>query len=125
MKIALAVILLALTVGCSERTTYPVSGTVALDGEPVKWGKIMLIDPEMKLDSDVGNIVDGRFEFDAKPGKKRVELRSPRDTGIKSEFGGTVTEEALPRRYNSDSELAVEVASDTSNNVYSFDLESN
>ena len=126
MIIALAVMLLAITVGCGQSgpKTYPVSGTVTLDGAPLQNGKIFLVDPDMRLDSDVGDIVDGRFEFRAKPGMKRVELRAVRETGEISHFGGPVTEEALPAHYNSASELTEEVTSDARQNVYTFQLES-
>ena len=51
----------ALIAGCgrSGPRTYPVSGTVSMDGQPLATGKIFLIDPETHLDADVGDIVDG------------------------------------------------------------------
>jgi predicted small lipoprotein YifL len=116
----------ALIAGCgrSGPRTYPVSGTVSMDGQPLATGKIFLIDPETHLDADVGDIVDGQFEFRAQAGAKRVELRAERKTGQQSHFGGEVTEEALPARYNSESELTVEVTQDGDENEFAFDLQS-
>ena len=125
-RVALLPLLVALVVGCgpSGPRTYRVAGSITLDGQPLETGKIFLIDPEMHLDSDVGDIVNGRFEFQAQAGVKRVELRAERKTGEKSQFGGDVTEEALPARYNSQSELQVEVTTDADKNVFPFELQS-
>ena len=55
---------------------------------------------------------------------KRVELRAKRKTGKRSQFGREGTEESLPARYNSQSELTAEVTTDADKNVFAFDLQS-
>ncbi|MCH2129085.1 MAG: hypothetical protein MK179_08070 [Pirellulaceae bacterium] len=122
----LVVMVATLLMGCgpSGPKTYSVSGTVSLDNQPLETGKIFLIDPAGRLDSDVGDIADGKFKFRAKPGSKRVELRAERQTGEISHFGGAVTAEALPARYNSQSTLTEEVTTNAKENVYTFELQS-
>ena len=124
--LSLAAAMIMLTVGCGEPgpKTYPVSGTVTLDRQPLTDGKIFLIDPAMKLDSDVGDVVDGEFRFRAKAGSKRVEIRAARATGQIGNFGSPITEEALPDRYNSNSILKAEVTTEAHKNVYEFALKS-
>ena len=115
-----------LLIGCSQSgpKTYPVSGTVSVDDQPLETGKIFLVDPAGRLDSDVGDIVHGEFSFRAKQGPKRVELRAARETDEISHFGGAVTEESLPARYNSQSTLTAEVTTSRKQNVYTFGLQS-
>ena len=120
------VMLATFLVGCNQSgpKTYSVSGTVTLDNQPLDTGKIFLIDPAGRLDSDVGDIANGKFKFRAKPGSKRVELRAERQMGEISHFGGAVTTEALPARYNSQSTLNAQVTTNSKENVYTFELQS-
>jgi len=126
MRKGLVVLVITLLVGCGQSgpKSYDVSGTVTVDGQPLETGKIFLIDPEGHLDSDVGDIVNGEFDFTAREGSKRVELRAARETGEISDFGGPVTEEALLDRYNSHSTLTAEVTTNGKQNVYTFELQS-
>ena len=126
MRTGIVVLMIILLAGCGQSgpKSYAVSGTVTVDGQPLETGKIFLIDPEGHLDSDVGEIVNGEFNFTAREGSKRVELRAERETGEISHFGGPVTAEALPARYNSHSTLTEEVTANGKQNVYTFELQS-
>ena len=124
-RLTLMVCVASLVVGCGPEgpTTYPVSGTVTLDGEPLTSGKVFLIDPAMKLAPNVGDIADGKFHFRATGGTKRVEISAARETGQVGNFGSPITEEALPARYNSESTLTAEVTTSGKDNKYVFKLE--
>ena len=121
----LAILVLAVSAGCAPAgpRTYPVSGKVTLNGQPLEAGMVFFVDPEMKLDSDVGPIANGEFKFKAKPGIKRVELRAERRTGEIGNFGGAISEEALPARYNAESKLTAEVTTSGKDHRYLFELE--
>jgi hypothetical protein len=108
--------------GCRPRTHYPVSGTVTVAGAPLKTGKILFMDPDKHHDADVGNITDGKFDLMVRAGQNRVEIRCGVWTGEIGNFGGKITDEGLPKRYNADSRLTYEVKT-SGKNVCSFDLD--
>ena len=113
--------------GCGNSSTagkYRVSGTVTLDGEDVTNGFVTFVpDGDRFISSDAGYISDGRFSFEAWPGPKRVEIEAIRFTDGPDDplTGGRPTEQYIPKAYNVDSTLRVEVVLDGKNN-FSFDL---
>src|SRR5262249_7497893 len=114
------------TPGCGDAgpKTYPVSGTVSLDGRPLQEGDIYFspLDPNVSADAD--KIKDGQFAFRTKAGKKRVEVRASRVIpGKQTPMGGPVRVEFLPPRYNSQSTLTAEVLANGENR-FAFSLES-
>jgi hypothetical protein len=96
---------------------YPLSGKVAVDGQPVGRGLISFLpqDKEGKLAG--GPIIDGAYaipeEKGATAGKYRVEIHWNKPTGRKIKYEGDSemdeTVEGLPARYNKESELTIEV----------------
>jgi hypothetical protein len=114
-------VLLGTQAGCGDGT-YPVSGTVTVAGQPLKTGKILLIDPDLHRDAEVADVVDGKFQLRAREGKKRVEIRCGVWTGEIGNFGGKITDEGLPKRYNTESQLTCEV-SRSGPNVFEFKLD--
>src|SRR5438128_9818163 len=77
-QIAFLRMVLLLALGCGSGTCE-VTGTVTFDGQPVAHGDILLTDVEGRLGPDYGKIEDGRFVLQAKPGRKRVEIRASRE----------------------------------------------
>lgn len=118
--------IVAMLPGCSSsHTTYPVSGTVVLNGEPLAEGDIYFRSQDPAFGVDAGKVVAGRFSFRAKPGTKIVEIRASREVpGQKTPMGGPLRREYIPEPYNDNSKLEVEVSKD-GKNEYEFKLEGN
>ena len=98
--------------GCNNAgpQTYPVVGTVTLDGQPLKEADILFLPLDPALGPDAGQIRDGRFAFRAKAGRKRVEIRTSRPVRINTAMGETtIWKNSLPARYNSQSTLQADV----------------
>lgn len=104
---------------------HPVSGTVTLDGKPLSFGTIFFVD----ADDDpprryIAEIVDGTFEANSTPGKKKVEIRATQPTTTTG--GGNPAEaapELIPARYNAQTTLEAEISA-TGTNEFAFDLTS-
>jgi hypothetical protein len=113
--------------GCDPKTsTYPVSGTVTWDGKPLPDGDILFTDAENKVGPDAGKIKDGKFEFRAKPGKKKVEIRATRMEKLPANKKGAMGETELPtdyipNEYNRETTLTADVAA-SGPNKYEFKL---
>ncbi len=101
--------LLAAALGCGPGGAVPVSGTVTFHGTPVEDGEVLLLDPEQKTAPDAGKITAGRFNFLAKAGKKRVEIRASREVPSKASAMGKVYEDYIPPEFNAHSTLTAEV----------------
>jgi hypothetical protein len=109
--------------GCEPSKPKPitVSGTVNLDGKPLPDGSISLIGTAGEVPVSIP-IKEGKFEGQATPGKKRVEIRADR-MGKPTKMGDVVIEATpenyLPERFNSQSTLTAEVsASGINPNTY-------
>ncbi len=127
LSVSISVVYLLLTnVGCapSGPQTYPVSGTVTYDGEPVAQGDILFVPMNRSLAPDAGTIENGRFRAQAKEGECRVEI-SALNIGpdTKVVMGSAIATNFIPERYNRRSELRAEVSA-TDDNVYDFKLTS-
>jgi hypothetical protein len=55
------------TFGDAEPKTYPVSGTVSLDGQPLEEGDIYFYPLDLNISADAGKIKAGQFAFRTKP----------------------------------------------------------
>ena len=105
--------------GCQEAGPS-ISGRVTVDDVALSQGTVSLRPlPGTKGPSVGGKIVDGRFRIGPAaglvPGKYRVEITSLRDTGetvVDPSFGTevSVATQFLPARFNTRSELEVEVS---------------
>jgi hypothetical protein len=125
----LFVLLACVTVGCGSGSdgppTYSVTGTVTVDGQPLKTGDIRF-DPEVAgMAPDAAVITDGKFSLRAKTGKKRVVITATRDVPGQTKKGAMgedipVTEDFIPARYNTSTELIETVTTGT--NSFKFDL---
>ena len=120
--------------GKTEKT-YPVSGVVTLDGQPLAEGEIYFRTVKTGM-FDKMSIKDGKFKGEAQTGTRKVEISafrepklSPEQKKIKAKFGeqakGMVPtrENFIPAKYNSKSKLSAEVKTDGANE-FTFPLTS-
>ncbi|MFH1924018.1 MAG: hypothetical protein ABIP48_29540 [Planctomycetota bacterium] len=124
-------VLLVVIAGCDGSNRAGVTGEVTLDGQPVEDGTISFV-PSGGA-AAWGDIKGGRYSISAAEGPgvgtSRVEIRWDRKTGKKSPAVPPAppdtmieeTEEAVPARYNAESELKAEVKS--GKNTFDFKLE--
>jgi hypothetical protein len=117
--------------GCSSDSDRSrVKGVVSYNGEPVDDGGIAFLpeDGGAAQFRATGEILDGHYDLDDKrgpaPGKYKVEIFWNKKTGrqIKGASGATRDErsQVLPAKFNTNTELKVEVKSGT--NTLDFDL---
>ena len=96
--------------------TATVSGTVTVDGQPVKKGSIALIPIDGGGPSSGSPIRDGSYSASGWPGKSKVQIYVPKVVGSEkmddaSDGDERVTmAESLPTKYNSQTELEMEVS---------------
>jgi hypothetical protein len=134
-KPLLALLALALCLGCAREDRVAISGKVTLDGQPVEAGSISFVPIDGTQSPTAGaEIVDGDYEVAAAQGPRagafRVEIRSQRKTGRKIPVGspappGTMadeTVEAIPKQYNKQSKLRADLKQ--GNNPLDFTLTS-
>lgn len=121
-------------VGCGgvsdAPVTYPVSGKVTLDGEPLAEGNIIFRDAADKAASAAGKIENGEFSFEAVAGKKVVVITATREIPGKTVVGGApgepsvpAIEQYLPATYNEKTTLEADVSASGANE-FSFELKS-
>jgi hypothetical protein len=105
-----------------------VSGTVRLDGEPIKEGSIAFAPKDGKGQTSGGPIKDGQYTVNkVSVGVMKVRISAPVVKGQKKVEGPggpnrAVMEEKVPPRYNDQTELEFEVKPGT--NEHNFDLKS-
>ena len=120
-------LLVLLTIGgCGGETgpeKYTVSGQVTLDGEPLKEGSITFHSVEKGGDSSAGPITLGEYSLTSSVGAKKVEVTANRHVPDKKDaLGMPVTEQYIPKQYNSQTTLTAEVEKGA--NTADFDLKS-
>lgn len=136
-RACLAAFLAALSVpvaGCSrsgrpEPPRYPISGTVTLDGQPLKEGKVQLVTVSQGL-IETFPVKNGGFSGKAAAGERRVELYVIKEVPY-AESGfvpmpgeitpATVKLQVLPPHLNTESALVATVEPNRKNEV-SFSL---
>ncbi len=100
----LVCIILATTFGCGPTgpKTYPVSGTVTWNGEPLPEGDIVLV-PTSPGDIEAhSKITAGKFAFTAQAGNKKVKIMASRPEGpVDPQMGGQPRVSYLPAKYSS------------------------
>lgn len=103
--------------------TYPVSGTVTLDGQPVANGSIVLDIADGKGKPAAGGITDGKFSFESTLGSKIVRISAVEETAETDQYGEKVSVSIIPEQYNVESELKADITADREN-ILSFELKS-
>jgi hypothetical protein len=113
---SLCCVLIGAAIGCSaDAKNGIVTGTVTLDGQPLKAGTIRFDAVDGRTAAADASIADGKFTAKLPPGDKRVTITSPKVVGKKKMYDTPdspvyeVAEESLPARYNSQSELKLTV----------------
>jgi hypothetical protein len=109
--------LIGVSMGCSADAKHAaVTGTVTLDGQPLKSGTIRFDAADGRTAATDATITEGKFSANIPPGDKRVSITSLKVVGKKKMYDTPdspvydVTEELLPARYNAQSELKATVA---------------
>jgi hypothetical protein len=115
--------------GCSKPPTQgAVTGSVTLDGQPLKSGTIRFDAVDNRAPAADASIIDGKYTAIVPPGDKRVTITSPKVVGKRKMYDTAdsptidVTEELLPKRYNSQTELTLTVKA--GDQEHPFDLTS-
>jgi len=111
---ALGLAALAFCSGCGGKAN--VTGTVTLDGVPVKSGAITFIKTEGETVREGAVITDGNFRTAVPPGKYKLELTGSKVTGTRTQTGFDgkpetieTTAELFPAKYNTNSELVEDI----------------
>jgi hypothetical protein len=108
--------LLAL-VGCSPSSDLvEVTGDVTWNDAPMPIGMVVLQPLDPKTAPAGGQIRDGKFRLESKPGKMRVQIEAVRATEqIDPETGTKLGEMYVPPRYNAQTELQADVTTEGDN----------
>jgi len=115
--------------GCSSDsdTNARLSGTVTLDDQPIANGSISFLPVDGKTATAGTRIENGKFEIKMPPGPKRVEISGMEVVGQKPAYEGDknsplvdITRDIVPSRYNTKSELLVDVDSGEANQDFSL-----
>jgi hypothetical protein len=111
-----------LGLGCNRDGKTPVEGTVTWNGDPVATGHIIFAPTDTSVVPDASTIENGKFQFRATPGSKKVEIFSERAVGKPDPIMKTqVKQQFIPIRYNEKTELTAEIEMGK-DNVLTFDL---
>jgi hypothetical protein len=111
--------------GCGgANKKYAVSGTVTFNKEPIADGYIIFHDLEQDIAPDAGKITNGKFDFKAKAGEKKVEIRASRmekyPPGQKGAMGETDRPvDYIPERFGKKSDVKASVTSGS--NTFTFE----
>jgi hypothetical protein len=118
------ILLLAMLAGCgrSGPELAPVSGRVTLNGQPLAAADVIFQPDAMKSPSYGRTASDGRYMLAYKRGVLGA-LVGPHTVRIAEVTEITGGPQRVPPRYNTESELRVEVEADQ-DNVFDFDLTS-
>jgi hypothetical protein len=101
--------------GCGDRGKATVTGMVTFDGDPVARGGIEFEPRDGETASAGASIKDGTFTAAVPPGIKKVRITSAKVVGQVPRYDTgdspmrSITEERLPARYNTATELELEV----------------
>ena len=109
----------SLAIGCSDSDRASIQGTVTFDGQPIEKAVISFVPlPGTKSPTAGADVVDGKFVIPARggtfAGRFRVTITASRPTGkkVKHPMWDEMVDEYeqyLPARYNTASELEVNV----------------
>lgn len=112
--------------GCGTSGPPRVQGTVTVNSTPVKQGEIKFAPVDGTGAVASGVIADGAYSVEATAGSKRVEIQAfeqvgekPYDSSMPGSAKVPILKPLLPAKYNTASELTVEVAGNTKKD---FDL---
>ena len=110
--------------GCAQTgpESYPVSGTITVDGELVEDGDILFVPHDPHTAPAGARVLEGSYAARMRPGKYRVEISALKITPeTPIVMGSPMAANYLPARYHRDSELTAEV-SPSGDNTFDFAL---
>ena len=96
-----------------------VAGSVTLDGKPIETGAILFVPLDGKAPTAGGNVTNGQYSVRVPLGAMKVSISAPKVVGKKKLYDTPdspempITVEALPARYNAQTELQVTVTART------------
>jgi hypothetical protein len=102
-------------VGCAEPNTTLLTGTVTVDGAPIEKGAISFYPTDGEGFTAGSPIKNGEYSARVPAGTLKVTISMPRVIGMKKLYDTPnsperpLYEEGLPARYNSKTELQIEV----------------
>lgn len=122
---------LALAVpGCSkDETKGQVVGTVIVDGKPAEKGAIAFIPIDGMSATSGGMIEDGEYSASVPFGKAKVQIRVPKKVGQRRLYDTAdspvqpIMKEALPEKYNENTELQIDVQPGVNRQNFSLETE--
>lgn len=97
--------------GCGSSGLYWVEGNVTWEGAPVEKGNLILKSLDPAVSDDAGEIINGKYKFEAKPGKKSVRIHASREAAeIDPVMGAKPQIPYIPPAYSGEeSKLQMEV----------------
>ena len=111
-QILVLLVLSVAALGCADPNIGTVSGTVSGDDEAPETGYVSFTDVDGKTGPVGAKIVDGQYTITLPIGDKKVAVRVPKVVGKKALYENDpnspvqeLTDEALPRWYNDETEL--------------------
>lgn len=114
--VTVAALALCCLAGCGDTgNTALVSGAVTLDGEPLATGTLLFVPLDGAVGTAGAEIKDGRYSARMPIATMKVSISAPRVVGTKKIYDTPespemeIVEEALPARYNDQTELLLEV----------------
>lgn len=120
--------LLCLGCGTTDDGLVQITGTITLDGKPLKQGKITIEATDGRGGVEGGTIVDGTYSVKTTPGSKAVKINAPKVIGQKKTYDTPdspttdVVTESIPKKYNQQTELKMEVSESSTEHI--FELQS-
>ncbi len=103
--------------GCGDSSMAQVSGSVTVDGQPIDKGAIAFYPVDGKAPTAGGEIKAGAYSVRVPVGLMKVEISMPKEVGKKKLYNTPnspehpIYSEALPPRYNKNTELKLDVMS--------------
>src|SRR4051812_36234491 len=100
---------------CSSNDENAVTGTVTVDGKPAAQGAITFFPLDAQARTTGTKIIDGKYSARVPGGMQKVEIHVPKVIGRKKLYNTPdspledITDESLPARYHSQSELKLDV----------------
>ncbi|WDI41359.1 hypothetical protein [Bremerella sp. P1] len=124
----LAVALVALVAGCNSggddrfAPTVEVTGQVTYNGKPISAGEIQFTSAEDRQNGSETSVFieQGKYSAMVTRGTKEVRIYAHKPVGAADETGSQAQKQYLPAKYNSNSELEVEVGDEAV--TFDFDL---
>jgi hypothetical protein len=102
--------------GCQGGTTAKLTGTVTLDGQPLKEGAVRFEPVDPSKGGTAGAVIkDGTFTCTVPVGEMRVVFEAPKVVGKRKAYDTLdsptvdIVEELLPAKYNVKSELKITI----------------